>query len=121
MTDSRPPIDILPDDWRIVQAILAKHVPALEVWAFGSRARHTARQYSDLDLAVIADTPVPNDVIAAMADDFSESDLPWKVDILDWASTAESFRRFIEREKVVIQTAERASISRSRSAGPRRA
>jgi type I restriction enzyme S subunit len=30
--------------------------------------------------------------------------LPWKVDIVDWAVTSESFRKIIERDKVVIQT-----------------
>jgi type I restriction enzyme S subunit len=29
--------------------------------------------------------------------------LPWKVDIVDWATTTDSFRRIIERDKVVIQ------------------
>jgi predicted nucleotidyltransferase len=40
---------------------------------------------------------------AARGDDFSESDLPWKVDVVDWATTGESFRRIITAEKVVVQ------------------
>jgi type I restriction enzyme S subunit len=38
-----------------------------------------------------------------MREDFSESDLPFRVDILDWATTSEPFRRIVERDKVVIQ------------------
>jgi hypothetical protein len=34
-----PPIDISPEDWRIVRDILRKHVPDHEDWAFGSRAK----------------------------------------------------------------------------------
>lgn len=98
-----PAIDIRPDHWRIVNDILHKHVPQYDVWAFGSRAKWTAKEYSDLDLAVVTDKPLPLSVSASLADDFSESDLPWKVDVVDWATTSESFRKIIERDKVLAQ------------------
>ncbi|MDR2991555.1 MAG: restriction endonuclease subunit S [Burkholderiaceae bacterium] len=98
-----PLIDIRPDHWQIVRGILRKHVPQYEVWAFGSRAKWTAKEYSDLDLAVITSQPLPLNVSAALADDFSESDLPWKVDVVDWATTSEAFRKIIERDRVVVQ------------------
>lgn len=71
-----PTIDIRPDHWAIVRDILHKHVSQYQVWAFGSRAKGTAKPYSDLDLAVITDRPLSLSVSAALADDFSESDLP---------------------------------------------
>ncbi len=98
-----PPIDIRPDHWNIVRDILRQHVPRHEVWAFGSRAKHTAKRYSDLDLAVITAAPLASAVMTALIDDFCESDLPWKVDVLDWATTSEVFRQIIAREKVVVQ------------------
>lgn len=97
-------IDISPGDLKIVRDILRKHVPDCEVWAFGSRAKRTAKTYSDLDLAVIADTPLSFEVSGALREDFSESDLPWRVDIVDWATTSETFRRIIEQDKVVVQS-----------------
>lgn len=97
-----PAIDIRPQDWGVVRDILQKHVPGLEVWAFGSRARHTAKKYSDLDLAVITQQPLPMDVYAGLREDFSESDLPWRVDVLDWATTSEAFRKIIARDRVVL-------------------
>lgn len=106
MTAASPPIDIRPDHWDIVRAILLKHVPRHAVWAFGSRARWTAKEYSDLDLAILTDRPLPPDVSAGLAEDFSESDLPWRVDVVDWATTSESFRQIIERDKVVVQERE---------------
>jgi type I restriction enzyme S subunit len=100
-----PPIDIRPDQWAIVRDILQRHVPQYEVWAFGSRATWNAKEYSDLDLAVITDKPLSLVVSAALSGDFSESDLPWKVDVIDWATTSETFRKIIERDKVVVQSA----------------
>ncbi len=104
MTKTAPLIDIREDHWDIVQGILQKHVPQYEVLAFGSRAKWTAKQYSDLDLAIITDKPLSLDISASLSDDFSESDLPYKVDIVDWATTSESFRKIIEQDKVVVQT-----------------
>jgi type I restriction enzyme S subunit len=97
-----PMIDISPSAWEIVRAILQRHVPNAEVWAFGSRAKWTAKPYSDLDLAIIADQPLTLEQRAALAEDFSESELPWKVDIVDGATISEAFRNIIEREKIVV-------------------
>lgn len=108
MSDT-PSIDIRPDHWLIVQSVLHRHVPQHEVWAFGSRAKWTAKEYSDLDLVVITDKPLSLDVIAGLSDDFSESDLPYKVDVVDWATTNESFKKIIERDRVVVKKVGRSS------------
>jgi predicted nucleotidyltransferase len=59
-----PPIDIAPRDWANVVRILHEQVPAMEVWAFGSRARHTAKPHSDLDLALITQQPLSLDPLS---------------------------------------------------------
>lgn len=98
-----PLIDIRPSDWQIVRSILEKHVPAYEVLAFGSRARWEAKDYSDLDLAIITDQPLSLDVKSALDLDFAESDLPFKVDVVDWATASSSFREIIQRDKVLVR------------------
>ena len=103
MSKTAPLIDIRPDHLAIVRDILRKHVPHYPVWAFGSRAKWTAKEYSDLDLAVITDRPLNLAQSAALADDFLESDLPWKVDVVDWSAISPSFRKVIEKEYVVMQ------------------
>jgi type I restriction enzyme S subunit len=102
---SEPLIDLRPDHLQIVRGILKKIVPELDVWAFGSRAKWLAKPYSDLDLAIISDTPLSLALQAALTDDFAESDLPFRVDIVDWATTKENFRKIIEQDKVVLQKA----------------
>lgn len=103
MSAETPLIDIRPDHWEIVQRILQEHVPNLEVWAFGSRAKWNAKAFSDLDLAIITDEPLPLDTSAALSEAFSDSDLPWKVDVVDWASVGDGFKQVIERVKVVVK------------------
>jgi len=96
-------INIHPKDLETVQAILAKHVPDLEVRAFGSRVQWTARKTSDLDLAIMTDTPIDALSMADLREAFSESDLPFKVDIVDWATTKANFRQLIKNKYTVIQ------------------
>jgi predicted nucleotidyltransferase len=97
-------LDLSPSALAIVQRILSQYVPDHQVWAFGSRAKGTARRYSDLDLAIITQTPLPFEVIGAMREAFSDSDLPFRVDIIDWAATQDNFRRVVEAEKVILHT-----------------
>jgi type I restriction enzyme S subunit len=97
------PIDLKPADLEGVREILARHVPEREVRAFGSRVAGPVKKFSDLDLAVMGETPLPSSVLADLEEDFRESDLPFKVDVVDWATTKESFRRIIDRDSVVVQ------------------
>jgi predicted nucleotidyltransferase len=95
--------DISPENLQIVKSILQKHVPQFEVWAFGSRVSTKAKKYSDLDLVIICQEPLPLSVYSALCEEFSESDLPWKVDIVDWSSTQENFRKLILQKYIIIQ------------------
>ena len=95
--------DIREEHWAIVRYILRQHVPQHDVWAFGSRAKRASKPYSDLDLAVIGDRPLSLETHGALVDASAESELPWRVDVADWATTAEAFRSIIERDKVVVQ------------------
>jgi len=98
-----PNIDVSPAHWAIIAAILKRLVPDAEVWAFGSRAKWIARDTSDLDLALIADAPLPLSRMAELKEAFSESDVPFKVDVVDWAGSNEDFRRIIREQHVIVQ------------------
>lgn len=82
--------------------ILRHHLPGREVWAFGSRATGRARRHSDLDLAVLGETPLSFERSGALAEAFSDSDLPFRVDVVDWTRTSETFRQIIERDHLPL-------------------
>lgn len=103
-TSAQPDIELTPHDWEEVRRILRRCVPGYEVWAFGSRVKGKAKKYSDLDLAVISEEPLPIATMAELRQALDESDLTIKVDVVDWASTTASFRRIIEESKVVVQS-----------------
>lgn len=89
-------------EWQQVSAILQRYLPNNEIWAFGSRVKGNAKPFSDLDLAIISDTSLPLALLAEVAEAFSESDLPWKVDLVDWATTSERFRQVIAEQKLAL-------------------
>ena len=97
------PLDLQPRHEAIVRDILRRFVPDRNVWVFGSRVTGKARRYSDLDLAVIGDRPLPPLTLRALKEAFEESDLPFRVDTLDWADTDLSFREIIEASRVPLQ------------------
>lgn len=69
-------IDMRTRDLDITCQILAKYLPSnAVVWVFGSRAKGMARQYSDL---------------------------PYKVDIVDWNSISDEFRAVVFNDRVIL-------------------
>ena len=99
-------IEMEPRHRAIVAGILRRHVPGREVWVFGSRAAGRSRPYSDLDLAIGGDTPLPLSVMAALSDAFENSLLPFKVDVVDWATASDSFRQIIAPARILFQKRE---------------
>ena len=98
-----PPITLASNDWEELLRVLREQVPDLEVWAFGSRVKGTAKPYSDLDLALITVQPMTLHQLADIEEAFSQSDLPIKVDLLDWAAASPGFKAMVEQSKVVVQ------------------
>jgi predicted nucleotidyltransferase len=94
------PLNLSADHRRIVLDILDTHLPAAAaVWAFGSRANGRARRYSDLDLAIDAGRRLTVDETAILREAFDESDLPYRVDIVDWQAISPEFRRLIAADR----------------------
>jgi len=95
-------IDLAPEYLNIVRNILRQYVPDAQVWAFGSRVTWTAKEFSDLDLVIIHDELIPADNMVQIAEDLSESNLPIKIDILEWRSISEEFRKEITKQHYSI-------------------
>ena len=89
----------------IIKKILEEHVPEYDVWAFGSRV-HSQRlkKFSDLDLVIIDQQPLPPKRVALLKEAFSASDLPFFVDIVEWSGLAETFKKAIKHHYEVVIT-----------------
>jgi len=96
-------IDVSPDQLQTIKDILKRHAPDCEVRAFGSRFKWTAKDHSDLDLAFVGSEKLPFKKLSALKNAFEESDLPYRVDVLDWHSISPEFQKVIEQGYEVIQ------------------
>ena len=98
--------DLTPKHLEMIQRILAEHIPECEIRAFGSRVKWTAKDYSDLDLAIVGSEPLSRRQLRQLKEAFEESDLPIRVDVADWQSLSDWFKKVIAAEYKVIQEAE---------------
>jgi len=98
-------IDVAPAQLQIIKEILQRLAPDCEVRAFGSRFKRTAKSYSDLDLAIVGGGKLLFKKLSALRIAFEESDLSYRVDVLDWHSISPEFQKVIEQGYEVIQKA----------------
>jgi hypothetical protein len=88
-------MDIQLQHEQIVKNILRQHVPEAVVYAFGSRVALTAKPHSDLDLVIVEKKEIPIQRMHLLEEAFSDSDLPYRVDVLDWHVISDDFRKQI--------------------------
>ena len=88
----------------MVVALLQKHVPGLEVWAYGSRVNGRSHAGSDLDLVLrgTESHALSPDRMRDIAEAFRESNIPFLVDVHDWSTLPDQFRSEIERDHVAL-------------------
>ena len=99
-------IDLPADHRRLVLDILGANLPqGAKTWVFGSRASGRARRYSDLDLAIDAGRPMTLDELARLTEAFRDSDLPYRVDLVDWHEIDDRWRQTIAAERIALAEA----------------
>ena len=87
----------------IIRDIVARLLPEdVQVSVFGSRAGGKPKPWSDLDLALEGSAPLSLSLMAELAEAFDESELPWKVDIVDRSAVSKGFADIIDRDKVPL-------------------
>ena len=85
-------IDLAPEHLATINAVLASVVPDALTYAFGSRVTGRAKKHSDLDLAIQATEPLDWRQLAQLREAFETSDLPIRVDVVDWAACSPHFK-----------------------------
>jgi predicted nucleotidyltransferase len=84
---------------KIVKDILQKY--DYNFFAFGSRVKGNCRKFSDLDLFYTQDLPLS--VLLSVEEDFEDSDLPFKVDLINYKTCDKDFQCLMLQNYVCIQ------------------
>ena len=70
------------------------------LYLFGSRARGSAVRGSDIDIAILPDSPLEPGTLARIRDALEESTIPYEVDVIDLSCVDEPFRRKVLAEAI---------------------
>ena len=95
-------IELSAEQSEIVLNLLQEYLPNTTVWAFGSRAKLTSSPKSDLDLVVFTKQDQRNQV-DLLREEFEDSDLTCRVDLLIWDEVSKAFQTEIIRNYAVLR------------------
>ena len=83
--------------------MLQEFIPVVWVWCFGSQVHGRGlKRFSDLDLVVQNEEDMQAQ-LGKLRDAFEASDLPIKVDLLEWNQLPDWLKQDILEEYVVLQ------------------
>jgi len=99
--DISPTLDINPSDKVILFSLLEHYLPQTTVWAYGSRVSRRALPCSDLDLVVFSSAEQKHR-ISSLKEALEESNLSFRVDILEWDSLPDNFKAGITGSPVAV-------------------
>jgi len=84
-----------------IVGILTVLFPDAKIYLFGSRARGTHSDRSDIDLAIDEGKVIRPGRIGEAVGMFVESDIPYKIDIVDLHSVSDKMQYFIKKEGIL--------------------
>jgi predicted nucleotidyltransferase len=83
----------------ILRSILSKY--PYQFYAYGSRVKGTAGKLSDLDLCYREE--IPWNVFSHIREDFENSNLPFRADLVSWELMGSDFQDLIKEDLVLIE------------------
>ena len=97
-------LHLLPRHRALLTGLLRQHLPAVEVWAYGSRVNGRSHDGSDLDLVLRGPglRKIEADRLAEFREALRETTIPFLIEVRDWAVLPDRFHREIERNYVVL-------------------
>lgn len=95
-------IDVSTQELDFIIKTLKKYFPEAKFWVFGSRINGKTKPYSDLDVAIVSDNKLELDAFNQLTLSFEESELPFRIDLVDYSKTSDSFKKIILQNYEVL-------------------
>lgn len=90
------------EEFEIIIKILNAHIKKGKVYAFGSRYKNNNRKFSDFDIAIDTGEKLSFEFLNILKDAFEESDLPYRVDIIDYNNISDKFKKIVDGGNEII-------------------
>ena len=98
-------ISVSSNEFDIIINILNTYIKKGKVYAFGSRYKNNNRKFSDFDIAIDIGEKLSFEFLTSLKDAFEESDLPYRVDIIDYNNISDKFKKIVDSGNEVIYNA----------------
>lgn len=95
-------LDITTQQHQFIVNVIKNLLPTVSMLAFGSRTDGTAKRYSDLDLALDDGEKISLKTLDQIEESFAQSDLPFKIDILDISNVSPEFAAKIKSRHIKL-------------------
>ena len=78
-----------------IKNIILNNLPSGEfkVFLFGSRAIGNNSKWSDYDIGISGKRKLPISILAKIYNELEESDIPYKVDLVDFSNVSDKFKK----------------------------
>lgn len=84
-----------------IKSTIAKFLKNYDLFLFGSRAKGTARKYSDIDIAILSEE-LDEDKRLKILFEFENSTLPYQVDVVDLKTVSDDFKALIKNDLIKL-------------------
>jgi predicted nucleotidyltransferase len=86
-----------------VKAIILSEVESLpvQVYLFGSWARGEERRTSNIDIGIVAETPLSRELLTTIRTKLEESTIPYQVDVVDLTRSDRKFVEKVRKEGII--------------------
>jgi len=111
-------IQLSPEQIQITKDILAQYAPGKQACAFGSRVQGTARATSDLDVLILGSEALAPEYRAELKLAFSESNLPFFVDLVEQSRISPEFFKQIAKQAESLTHDEPISLAAGATRDP---
>lgn len=82
---------------KIIQALM----PTAKIYLFGSRARGTHDEWSDIDIALDTGVKIPYVHVDEIISILKATNIPYKIEVVDFQSVSQAMRDSIARDGII--------------------
>lgn len=86
-------------------------IPEAKIYLYGSRARGTNREWSDIDIALDAGHVLPRTDVYEIKSMFGESLIKYSIDVVDLYQVSELMRQEILKDKIIWSSSAKNELS----------
>lgn len=94
-------IDLKQEYIEFIKNTINNELKSYKLFIFGSRAKSTAKEYSDIDIAISSDELTP-EIKSRLEFLFEDSTLPYEVDIINLKTISDEFKNLIKNNLIEI-------------------